>query len=235
MKPYRLLSFFRSSCSFLEWIFALGAVFVLLYGWVFSPYLVSTPGLTWAFQIYQSKFDLQPPLNPIAYHGASPGTVLIQNLRADICVRLSGNPGALLNFVRLRSACGCLLMILACAISSQLRRLCDNVIQGEAFSLSSVQLIRVTGWCYFGYFVATSVVFNAVDWLIARDLRQHLTLERLQTDFNAADTSGAMNFSFGSQHLAFNLTTLWIALLAFVLAEIFRQGVLMKQENELTV
>jgi len=79
------------------------------------------------------------------------------------------------------------------------------------------------------------VVASTLDSLIARDLRQHLTFERLKTAFAPADTAHGINFYFNQLHLKLDLTTLGIALLAFVLAEVFRQGVLLKQENDLTV
>jgi len=235
MKSSRLLSVLRNSLFFLEWMSAVFAVFLLALGLAFAPYFVSTPGLTLGMPIYRLKFDLQPPLQPLPYQGSSAGTVLLQNVQGDIIVQQSANPGTLLNFVRLRIASSCLLLILACAIFSQLRRLFDNVKRGEAFSLASVQLIRMIGWCCLGYAAAASVVASALDWLIGRDLRQHLALGRLTTSFASADGAGGIDFHFDELHLRLDLTTLWIALLAFVLAEVFRQAVLLKQENELTV
>jgi len=236
MKSSRLLSFLRNSFFFLEWMSAIFAVLLLVISLIIAPYILSTPGRgTLAEPIYRLKFDLLPPLMPVAYHGPSGGTVELQNLRADVIVKQSAIPGTLLNFVRLRSASDCLLLILACAVFSQLRRLFDNVKRGEAFSLASVQLIRMIGWCCLGYAAAASVAACALDWLIARDLRQHLTLEHLSTGFISADVSGAINFYFGQLHLTLDVTTLGVALLAFVLAEVFRQGVRLKQENELTV
>ena len=235
MKSSRLLSFLRSSFFFLEWTSAVCAVFLLALGLILAPYFLSTPGLTLNMPIYRLKFDLQPPLPPMAYHGASGGTVVLQDVQGNMIVQQAANPGTLLNFVRLRTASSCLLLILACAVFSLLRRLFDNVKQGEAFSLKSVQLIRMIGWCCLGYAAVASVVASALDWLIARDLHQHLTLGYLRTEFVAANVDGDINFFFNRWHLQLDLPTLGIALLAFVLAEVFRQGVLLKQENELTV
>lgn len=235
MKSTRLLSFLRNSFFFLEWMSAVFAVLALVMSLVIAPYLVSTPGMQWSSPIYKLKFDLQPPPAPVPYHGSSAGTVLLQDLQGNVIVQQSANPGTLLGFIRLREASDCLLLILACAIFSQLRQLFDNVKLGEAFSLKSVQLIRMIGWCCLGYAAAASAAGSVLDWLISRDLRQHLTFDHIRTGFASADTAGGMNFYFGQQHLKLDFTTLWIALLAFVLAEVFRQGVLLKQDHDLTV
>jgi len=236
MKPSRLLSVLRNSLYILEWTSGVFAAFLLAIGFVLAPYYTSIPGLQLDMPIYWLKFDLQPPLQLMAYQDSSAGTVLLQNVQGAIIVQQSANPGPLLNFVRLRTASNCLLLFLACAIFSQLRRLFDNVKRGEAFSLASVQLIRMIGWCCLGYAAVASVVASALDWLIGRDLRQHLAVGHLTTNFASADTAGGINFYFSELlHLRLDLTTLLAALLAFVLAEVFRQAVLLRQESELTV
>ncbi len=235
MKPSRLLSFLRNSFLFLEWTSAVFAVLLLVLGLLLAPYFVSTPGLTFDMPIYRLKFSLPPPLQPMRYDGVSTGTVVLQNIQGDLVVQQAANPSRLLTFVRMRTVSRCLLLILACAIFSLLRRLFDNVKQGEAFSFKSVRQIRGIGWCCLSYAAVTSLVFSVLDWLIARDLREHLTIGNLNTAFVAANEPGSMNFFLNEKHLSLNLTVLWIALLAFVFAEIFRQGMRLKQENDLTI
>ena len=103
---------------------------------VFAPYLVSTPGrLTYDLPIYRLGFALDPTMATLSYHGASSGTVALQNVQGDLIVQRAANPSPLLNFVRLRTISSCLLLILACAVFSLLRQLFDNVKLGATFSL----------------------------------------------------------------------------------------------------
>ncbi len=235
MKPSRLLSFLRNSFFFLEWASAICAVFMLVHALVIAPYYVSTPGLLFEMPIYRLKFDLEPALAPMVYQGATGGKVVLRNIQGDLLVQQAANPSALLNFVRLRIASLCLGLILYCAIFSLLRRLFDNVKRGEAFSMKTVRQIRGIGWCCLAYAVIAPLIVSRLDWVIGHDLRQHLAIERFRTDFVAAITDTSLNFAYNEKHLSINLTVILIALFALVMAEVFRQGVLLKQENDLTI
>lgn len=235
MKSFPLLSFLRNSFLFLEWTSAIFAVFTIICSLIISPYVLSTPGLKFYTPIYRLQFEPQPSLPPMAYHGAGGGTVALRNVSGTLMVQQTANSGTLLTFVRLRAAYDCLRLILACAIFSLLRQLFDNVKLGEAFSLKSVQLIRRIGWCFAGYAVAASLFASVLDWMIGHDLRQHLTLDHLRTDFVSADAIGGLHFVFNELHLTLDLTIVGVALLGFVLAEVFRQGVLLQQDHDLTV
>jgi hypothetical protein len=152
-------------------------------------------------------------------------------------VQQAANPSTLLTFLRLREAYVCLRLVLACAIFSLLHRLFDNVKLGAAFSLKSVQLIRRIGWCFAGYAVAASLLTSVLDWAISHDLRQHLTLDHLRTAFVSADAIGGLSlfWTVNELHVTLDLTIVGVALLTFVLAEVFRQGVLLQQDHDLTV
>ncbi len=235
MKPNRLLSILRTSLFCCEWLAVILAVMLLATAFILLPYIVGTPGLTFDLPVYRLKFDLQPSMPPLAYHGTSRGTVVLENVQGDLIVQDSDNPGALLKFVRWRAASGCLFLILGGAIFSLLRRLCDNVRRGDAFSLRSVRYIRGIGWCCLAYCAVGSLVSSALDTLIGSDLRQHLAVGRIRTDFVSADVAGGINFFFNQYHLNLDLTTLGIALFAFVFAAVFRQGVLLREDSALTV
>lgn len=244
MKTSRVVSVLRNTFCFLEWASAIFAVLIVVLSWVVAPYALAAPSTPkigsgvsgWGPPIYRFRFDL-PPLQTAAvdYRGTSNGSVMVTNLSAELLVSQAENPSRLLTFLRWRSMASSLLLALLCAIFSLVRRLFDNVKIGEAFSLKSVQLIRLMGWCCLISSITASVLNSVLDWSIASDLRQHLAINGLSTGFLSADTEGGINFFFGQLHLKLDLSTLLIGLLAFALAEVFRQGVLMKEEHELTV
>ena len=235
MKSVPLLSFLCNSFLFLEWTSAIFAVFMVVFSLTILPYVLSTPGLTYNVPIYRLQFEPQPSLPPMAYQGAAGGTVALLNVSGDLVVQQAANSSTLLTLVRLRAAYNSLGLVLACAIFSLLRRLFDNVKLGKAFSLKSVQLIRWIGWCFVGYAVVASLLASVLDWVIGHDLRQHLTLDHLRTSFVSADAIGGLSFAFNELHVTLDLTIIGVALLAFVLAEVFRQGVLLQQDHDLTV
>lgn len=241
MKTPRTLSFLRSTFFFFEWASGVFALFILVFSLVFAPYVLSTPrtgpGVSgWGPPIYRFQFSLSPfQTAPVEYHGAAQGSVMVTNLRADVLVSSAEYPSRLLTFLRWRSVTASLLLGLMCAIFSLVRRLFDNVKRGEAFSRQSVRLIRWMGWSCIIFAVTESLLNSVLDWWIAADLRQHLMIKGLDTVFLSADTEGGFNFFLGQLHLKLDLTTVFIGLIAFAIAEVFRQGVAMKEESELTI
>jgi len=235
MKSFPLLSFLRNSFLFLEWTSMILAVFTVVWSLILLPYVVSTPGPTFPKPIYRLQFEPQPSLPPMAFNDGAGGTVALQNVSGDLVVKQAANSSTLLTLLRLRYAYDCLRFILGCAIFSLLRRLFDNVKLGEAFSLKSVQLIRRIGWTFAGYAVAASLLASVLDWVIGHDLRQHLTLDHLRTAFVSADPIGGLSIFINELHVTLDLTIVGGALLTFVLAEVFRQGVLLQQDHDLTV
>jgi len=83
--------------------------------------------------------------------------------------------------------------------------------------------------------VAASLLASVLDWVIGHDLRQHLTLDHLRTAFVSADAIGGLSIFINELHVTLDLTIVGGALLTFVLAEVFRQGVLLQQDHDLTV
>jgi hypothetical protein len=235
MKSLRVLSFLRNSFYFLEWASAILAILLIVQCWILAPFELSTPGLRVGPPIYKFQFELEPPLSSLVYHGTTTGNVWVTNFRADVLIGQAPTPSTLLNFYRWRATSNSLLLLMSCAIFSLVRRLFDNVKQGDVFSFRSVQQIRLMGWCFLLYSAVASLMNSALDWFIARDLLQHISIAGLRTAFVSADYEGGMNFWVNQLHIKLDLTSVFMALLAFALSEVFRQGLLLRQENELTV
>jgi len=241
MKSTPTLSVLRNIFYCFEWASGILAGLVLVLSWVVAPHALSRPktgnGVSgWGPPIYRFAFSLEPlQTAPVEYRGTTNDSVMVTNLRADVLVSRAESSSRLLTFLRWRSATGSLLLGLTCAIFSLMRRLFDHVKKGEAFSSQSVRLIRLMGWSCFVYAAAASILNSALDWWIAGDLRQHLMIKDLNTGFLSADTEDGFNIFFSQLHLKLDLTTVLIGLIAIALAEVFRQGMLMKEESELTV
>lgn len=233
MKPSRLLKFLRDGFYFLEWATAAAAVVVLEQTWVGTPHAVRPPELThWGIPFYSFRFDFSPflELAPINYHGAPTGSLWMENFHADLLAGQEGTPREILTFMHWEAASRFLLLLLSAAIFSLLRRLFDNAKRGAIFSMSSVRLIRLMGWFSLVYFVLVSAIANGLNRLIWRSL----SLGLLDTGFFSASRAPVRLMVLPPQ-LDLALNPILFGLFAFVLAEVFRQGLLLREENDLTV
>jgi hypothetical protein len=233
MKPSRLLIFLRGVFYFLEWATIAAAVVVLEQTWVGTSHAVHPPEVMhWGIPFYRFQFDFSPPLAlaPIKYHGVPTESLWMANFHADLMAGQEGTPKGILAFMHWEAVSRSLLLLLTAAIFSLLRRLFDNVKKGAIFSMKSVRLIRLMGWCFVIYFALVSAIGNGLNHLISRNL----SLELLDTDFSSA-SRGAVRLFLLPPHLDLDLTAIFFGLFAFALAEVFSQGLLLKEENDLTV
>lgn len=110
-------------------------------------------------------------------------------------------------------------------------RLCRNVEDGEVFSLTNVKLVRRIGVLLITYSVAS---FVAGLWLGNRMLvyaRERFSFSGIELH---PDSTWAM-LKLSSSLLEVETNYLVIGLLVLCLAEVFRQGLKLQQEAELTV
>jgi hypothetical protein len=126
--------------------------------------------------------------------------------------------------------------VLLLVVFEFLRRLCRNIERREVFTDENFGLVRRLG----GIIVALTLISSAVHawkaYRIERYLREHVSFEGISSLTATSPLTGKEAFIDSvtrNVHLDFSL--LLTGLLVLVLAEVFRQGVALKQESDLTV
>lgn len=114
-----------------------------------------------------------------------------------------------------------------------LRRLFRNVGQGESFTRQSVYLVQIIGVSLIAYSLASSVAEAWLFHALLTYLAQHAVLTISGT---ALDLPVPQGMAFPRWHgFPFGSPLFFSGLLVLALSEVFRQGLALKNENDLTV
>lgn len=152
-----------------------------------------------------------------------------QNLRGEISVPAITDQDR--SFIR---RIGTIESIVICAFGfltcHWLWQLCRNVERGDIFSTTNLKLVRRLG----GLLIVETIVDQTLgSWkvgAVAAFVRDRVSFTGLEV---VAPTSGLFLFQPDSTEL--NINQIIIGVLVLCLAEVFRQGLKLKQESELTV
>jgi hypothetical protein len=226
MKPPRLLNFLRNTSYVLGILVAIFAVYILISLWISKPYPVNPPGTKHVgVTCWKFKLTFMGAPDGLVYRGGKNDSIFLSDGEVDLCVGQEGTPPSLLTFLKWRAVTSCLVFTLAAIIMVLFGRLFDSIGKGQAFSLKCVSLIRLMGWCCIFQFALTSLVSQVLYHLIAIDF-----------PFQQLGGSGSSSGVFvRPQNPGLEMSTVFFGLFAFALAEVFRQGLLLKQDNDLTV
>jgi hypothetical protein len=114
-----------------------------------------------------------------------------------------------------------------------LRRLFDNVGRGQSFTLQSVRLIQIVGAALIAFAFVSTIAENWFAHSMYSYLLQHSEITVSGTPLRLPEVSA---YSIEPGHwLPLERETFWCGLLVLALAEVFRQGLALQQENELTI
>jgi hypothetical protein len=115
-----------------------------------------------------------------------------------------------------------------------LRRLFRNVERGDSFTQRNIRLLHIIGVSILLF----TFISAAVQWRYLQEitsyLNQHTMIEGMRMSFtppaNHVIASDSHHFEF-----QFSWSGILTGLLVLALGEVFRQGLVLKQENELTI
>lgn len=176
----------------------------------------------------QAELSLQPPPGG---HGTAVFVAHVFNGNATITVNAPAQLIALLIGYGLP-----LLLIHALflvALFDLLRRLFGNVGRGESFTPQSVRLVQIVGGTLIVFSLISTLVKNWFANVIFTFLLQHTAITVSQAPVRLPQV-GASHIHFGHL-LPFGDGVFWSGLLVLALAEVFRQGLALKHDNDLTV
>ena len=128
-------------------------------------------------------------------------------------------------------------VLFAVALFDILRRLFRNVGRGESFTPGTVRLVQIIGGGLIGYSVIAAVGEAWFAHAIFGYLAEHtnVTVAGAPVHLPAAHTSGHFPFWLRGRGLFLGHAAFWSGLLVLALAEVFRQGLALKRDAELTV
>lgn len=115
-------------------------------------------------------------------------------------------------------------------VSDLLWRLCRNVERGEVFSDRNLKLLRWLGAAIMVTGILHSLVQTWADRRLGQFVLENMTFEGLKVLSLAGSFWNAV-----LNALFLTLNSIVTGLLIFVVSEVFRQGLALKQESELTV
>lgn len=175
--------------------------------------------------------------------GGQPGTVGLRANNGDSDFTLTAFKGMLTIFV---AKAGGLLevvkhygfpvvlidLVFSAALFDVLRRLFRNVGRGESFTRETVSLVQIIG----GGLIAFSVISAFAENLFARAVYAYLVDHATFTvNGTTLHMPPAHTFTISMGHGPFGSPVFFSGLLVLALSEVFRQGLALKTEHDLTV
>jgi len=162
-------------------------------------------------------------------------TISIKNLRGTISVRNPDGGNGILDLTRWSILPLCLVYAgFITVLFDFLRRLFRNVERGESFTERSVHLVHKIGMTIIVFTFLSAAAATWHDHAVSNYLNQHATVQGLKMAFTVPHDN---SFIFGSRQIEFHFSWMGIltGLLVLSLGEVFRQGLALKEENELTI
>ena len=162
-------------------------------------------------------------------------TISIKNLQGTVSVKNPDNGNGLLALARSFT----LPLILAytgfmTVLFDLMRRLFRNVERGESFTGRSVHLVYTIGMTVIVFTLLSSVATTWHNHAVANYLEQHATVPGIKMTFTAPPANSVIvnsrRFEF-----QFNWGGILTGLLVLSLGEVFRQGLALKEDNDLTI
>ena len=164
------------------------------------------------------------------------GTITIQSLQGTLSVSHVGDSKGLLALIRWHALPVVIVGLAFCAVLFDLvRRLFRNVERGESFTERNVYLVHKLGTAVIVFTLFSAAATSWCNYALLTYLEQNATVQGLKMAFALAP--GLSGFTFSAVHFGVHLDVWGIltGLLILSLGEVFRQGLALEKENELTV
>lgn len=191
------------------------------------------------FELMVGEVGLMPESGALTVQAddVKAGSVSITNLRGTVLAKNSVDSKGLLAVARWHTLPMVVtLAVFAIVLLDLLRRLFRNFERGESFTKRSVLLVHKIGLTLIVFTILAAVVTTWLDHAVLNYLDQHATVQGVKMAFISPYQPG-ITLKLGSREFDFNLGWLGIlvGLLVLSLGEVLRQGLVLKEDNELTV
>jgi hypothetical protein len=207
-------------CSILSGLFAIALVIVLLID----------PSLPFGAHLGPFKVDIDGQPATVSISEAS---VVFSALHGNFTAQVADARG----LIELLKHYGLPLLILNAVffavVFDLMRRMFRNVGRGESFTQPTVRLVQIIGLSLLVFSLVSATAESWFQHALYTYLAQHAVLSISGTAIHLPVTQG---FSVsGGGPFPFGSPVFFTGLLVLALAEVFRQGLVLKSENDLTV
>lgn len=167
---------------------------------------------------------------------AAPGALHLLALHGSLQVDLASNDRALVSAV-LWSLVPSMLAMIAYAylLFTALRDVCANLARGDVFNEENLRLVRRIGLLLIAYGVLGALLESWASVVLSGYFGPHVTLTGLGSALSFPGGGASLDFFRFAPGLMSSFGRLLVGVLVLVVAEAFRQGLLLKAENDLTV
>ena len=219
-----------------------------LFRWVFTVLVVIT--ILGAFGVCAAML-VDPELPPGTHFGplaidlmGQPGTVALRASGGDSDFTLTAlrgsvtffvaKAGGLIEILKLYGLPLILINLIFFAVLFELlRRLFRNVGRGESFSRQNVFLVQIVGAALIVYSLISALAERWFAHVMLNYVAQNATVTISGTSLHLPPPHGMAIFSLHG--FPFGSPVFFCGLLVLALSEVFRQGLMLKNENDLTV
>jgi hypothetical protein len=216
-----------------RWVFTVLAALAVLGAFVILVAIMINPHLPPGVHFGPATVDL----------GGQPGTVLLRPANGDFDFQATAFRGTVTFFVgraggllETMKRYGLPLMFLhvlfLAALFELLRRLFRNVGRGESFSLGTIRLVQTVAILL----IASSFILAFAQDLFGQAVISYFTQHAVITISGTSIHLPASHFDMFPRHyFPFDGAMFFSGLLVLALSEVFRQGLALKTDNELTI
>lgn len=214
----------------LRWVFTALMGMTLVVGAVIL-FLIVNPSVFYGHETVQiGPVMLAPAPGAMTLKSDTGETISIDKLSASVSMKPSAGEG-LAKLVTRRALPLALVYIAFFAfLFDMLRRLFRNVARAESFTDHNVRLVRLIGYSILVFSIAAAVAEGWVERSFVEYLQQHTSVASLHMH-----VIQARNFQIDSAELPFQWSWFLSGLLVLALSEVFRQGLALRKDSELTI
>lgn len=197
-------------------------------------------GSTTASRVEWTMANVGIRLEPEAYvvrlgTGESGGFEL-KSVRASLSTSNASAGNAYLRAVRPAMAALLLLVGLSSLLVCELfRRVFRQVANGESFTPANIRHVHRIGLLILVSTIAIALLQGWASHAAATFVRENVQVEGLQIDPTPDLPKGGIGMRFGDFPVSISLAGIFAGLIVLALGEAFRQGLLLKEDSELTV
>lgn len=207
------------------WIFAFMAAMLLVA-------IVVDPNLPTGGVVNLSIVDLVPKPGSMVIHADKGGTVFTVTGLSGTLNGTSGDGAELFTMIkRYLLPMGMLFTAFLAVLFDLLRRLFRNVGRGDSFTPGNMRLVYAVGFLLIVYSLASAAADSWLMTALADYVSHHLSFagEGMRIVVTS-DGGGSSSFT-----VSFGGSAFFSGLLVLALAEVFRQGLKLKEDSELTI
>jgi hypothetical protein len=214
----------------LRWMFTLLMGFTLIVGAVILFVIVHPSVVSGRGTMQIAPVTVAPEAGSIRVRSDAGEIISIATMDAAISIKPQAHSGLVKLIATYVLPVSLVYIAFFTFLFDMLRRLFRNVSRGESFSDGNLRLVRLIGYSILIFSLAAAAAEYWLEKAIVAYLKLHTVIPGFKLHF-----APAYGIVLHGDEASFQWTWFLTGLLVLALAEVFRQGLALKRENDLTV